>query len=184
VQTEDSESAPQALASVDGARAMSAQRGTPIKRVPGRERARSVLADGSLDRAVFRAAEGRSIDYGVSDGFWALVENLVPPYAIKRGAGRPPIQSRQIFEAVVYVLRTGCPWRSLPKKRFGSASSIHKRFLEWERSGFFLKLWQAGLAEHEELEGIAWRWQHTRLSPLGARPIRGWTPAVQHRNRA
>ena len=46
-----------------------------------------------------------------------------------------------------------------PKERFGSASAIHARFLEWERAGFFEALWQAGLAEYDELQGIAWRWQ-------------------------
>jgi transposase len=147
-------------------------------------RVRRTLEGVSFDRPIFRSGKCRSIDSGVSDAFWARVENLVPPYAVKPGAGRRPIQSRQIFEAVVYVLRTRCPWRSLPKKRFGSATSIHKRFLEWERSGFFLKLWRTGLAEHEELEGIAWRWQHVHGSSSGARAIRAWTPAVQHRKRA
>ena len=28
--------------------------------------------------------------------------------------------------------RTGCPWKALPKERFGSASAIHKRFRGWE----------------------------------------------------
>jgi transposase len=163
---------------------MSAQREASIKPVRGGVRARSTPAGASLARAIIRPARNGSIDYGVSDAFWALVENLVPTYAVKPGAGRRPIQSRQIFEAVIYVLRTGCPWRSLPKKRFGSASSIHKRFLEWERSGFFLKLWQAGLAEHEELEGIAWRWRHAVGSSSEARSTRAWSPAVQHRRRA
>jgi transposase len=32
-----------------------------------------------------------------------------------------------VFEAIVYVLRTGYQWKALPKRRFGSASAIHKR---------------------------------------------------------
>lgn len=103
----------------------------------------------------------------VSDEFWARVEPLVPQYQrtlrseyVRRpGAGRPSMPPRQVFEAVVYVLRTGCQWKALPKERFGSASTVHKRFLEWEQSGFFELIWQAGLAEYDELEGIAWRWQ-------------------------
>ena len=39
------------------------------------------------------------------------------------------------------------------------ASAIHKRFLEWEKAGFFESLWKAGLAEYDDMEGIAWRWQ-------------------------
>jgi hypothetical protein len=47
----------------------------------------------------------------------------------------------------------------LPRERFGSASAIHKRFLEWEAAGVFQALWRAGLAEYDQMEGIAWTWQ-------------------------
>ena len=87
----------------------------------------------------------------VTDDFWARVEPLVPirertadkEYARKAGGGRKPKPARLVFEAVVYVLRTGCQWKALPKERFGSASSIHKRFLEWERAGVFEAIWPA-----------------------------------------
>ena len=36
---------------------------------------------------------------------------------------------------------------------------MHRYFLEWEAAGFFEKLWRKGLAEYDELEGIAWAWQ-------------------------
>lgn len=57
------------------------------------------------------------------------------------------------------MLRTGCQWKALPRERFGSASAIHKRFLEWEAAGGFQALWRAGLAEYDQMEGIAWTWQ-------------------------
>ena len=102
----------------------------------------------------------------VTDEFWQRVEPLIPPRAVadkiylrKPGAGRPAKPARLVFEAIVYVLRTGCQWRALPKERFGSASAIHKRFLEWEEAGFFEALWRAGLAEYDQMQGIAWRWQ-------------------------
>lgn len=47
----------------------------------------------------------------------------------------------------------------LPKKRFGSASAIHKRFLEWEAGGVSEAIWHPGLAECDQMEGIAWRRQ-------------------------
>jgi putative transposase len=65
---------------------------------------------------------------------------------------------RKVFSAIVYVLRTGCPWKALPKG-FGSASAVHKHFQQWHRAGFFLALWRSGLAEYDEMEGIAWDWQ-------------------------
>jgi putative transposase len=77
----------------------------------------------------------------------------------KAGAGRPPKPARQVFEAVMYVLHTGCQWKALPKERFGSARAIHKRFLEWEKAGVFEVPWKVRLAEYDQMEGIAWRWQ-------------------------
>ena len=113
------------------------------------------------------ATRKRVESWVVTDDFWARVEPLIPSrersaskeYLRKAGAGRPPKPARQVFEAVVYVLRTGCQWKALPKERFGSASAIHKRFLEWEAAGVFESIWQAGLAEYDQMEGISWRWQ-------------------------
>ena len=103
----------------------------------------------------------------VTDEFWQRVEPLIPKrervagqvYQRKAGAGRKRKEPRLVFEAIIYVLRTGCQWKALPFERFGSASAIHARFLEWEKAGVFEKLWRLGLTEYDELEGIAWRWQ-------------------------
>ena len=111
-------------------------------------------------------AAGKRVDsWVVTDDFWERVESLIPlreraadnEYLRKPGAGRPAKPARQVFEAVVYVLRTGCQWKARPKERFGSASAVHKRFLEWEAAGVFEAIWQAGLAEYDPMEGIAWR---------------------------
>ncbi|WP_138774391.1 IS5 family transposase [Desulfohalovibrio reitneri] len=103
----------------------------------------------------------------VSDEFWAIVEPHIPvsqhdttrKYKRKPGGGRKPLPPRRVFEAIVYVLRTGIQWKALPKEVFGSPSSIHAYFRKWEKQGFFLSLWQAGLAEYDEMMGIAWEWQ-------------------------
>ena len=73
----------------------------------------------------------------VSDAFWAKVEPLIPEpereffkrYRRKPGGGRKPMPPQQIFEAILYVLRTGCPWKALPKARYGSPSAIHTHFM-------------------------------------------------------
>jgi transposase len=104
----------------------------------------------------------------VSDELWSKVEPLLPErapraglrrrYRRRAGGGRKPIAPRDLFAAIVYVLRTGCQWKALPKA-FGSASAIHTHFQRWRHEGFFVRLWQAGLAEYDEMEGIAWEWQ-------------------------
>ncbi len=59
----------------------------------------------------------------------------------------------------MYVLRTGCQWKAIPKERYGSASAIHAHFTRWMRAGFFVALWRAGLTEHDEMTGISLSWQ-------------------------
>ena len=160
-------------------------------------------------------AKAKLDSWEVSAAFWERVEPLVPqrtPRAARRkfvrkpGGGRKPKEARVVFAAIVYVLRTGCQWKALPSERFGSASAIHKRFLEWEKAGFFVALWQAGLAEYDEMEGIAWRWQSIDgtmfKAPLAQESVgpnptdrgkkweqanavgrRTWRPAVDYRDR-
>ena len=149
----------------------------------------------------------------VTDDFWARVEPLIPArtrpagkeYVRKAWAGRPPKPARLVFEAVMYVLRTGCQWKALPKERFGSASAVHRRFLEWEQAGVFAALWKTGLAEYDQMEGIAWRWQSIDgalfKAPLAQQAVgpnptdrgkkwqqassaggRSWRPVVAHRD--
>jgi putative transposase len=63
-----------------------------------------------------------------------------------------------MFSAIIYVLRTGIQWNALPRE-LGASSTVYDRFRWWESQGFFQRLWQAGLAEYDELAGIGWDWQ-------------------------
>ncbi len=124
------------------------------------------LVRGDRIGAKIRSKMAQIKSWTVSDALWSKIEPLVPArkrprgrkYQRKPGAGRKPLPARQIFSAIVYVLRTGCQWKALPRE-FGSASAVHAHFQRWQREGFFRKIWKAGLAEYDEMEGIAWRWQ-------------------------
>lgn len=157
-------------------------------------------------------AKARS--WEVYDEFWLRVEPLIPKRMRRDGGtfrrrpsgGRKPMDSRKVFEGIVFVLRTGCQWKALPKERFGSASSVHKYFRQWLKAGFFLNLWRAGLCKYDEMEGIAWKWQSVDGSmikaPLAQEAVgpnptdrgkkrkqaasaggRAWRPAIPDRNR-
>jgi transposase len=70
----------------------------------------------------------------VSDGFWALVEPLLPEVRPSPKGGRPRVSDRQALAGVIFVLRTGIPWQALPKEMgCSSGSTCWRRFSEWTR---------------------------------------------------
>ena len=150
----------------------------------------------------------------LSDELWTQVAPLLPKMVPKtrgRGrarrkvGGRPRVPDRTVLAGILYVLRTGCQWKAVPRE-YGSGSTVHLRFQQWERAGVFRRMWRTGLAEYDDLEGIAWRWQAVdgamTKAPLGgeatgpnptdrgkkgdqAPPPRGrdWYPALPRRQR-
>lgn len=57
-----------------------------------------------------------------------------------------------------YVLHTGCQWQALDQTELCAHSTAHDRFQEWVKAEVFLKLWQVGVEQFEELGGIDWDW--------------------------
>jgi transposase len=67
----------------------------------------------------------------LSDEQWALIEHLIPVYF----GGRPrKTDVRDVVDAVLYLLRTGCQWRYLPKD-FPPKSTVWRYFDEWRHNG-------------------------------------------------
>ena len=60
--------------------------------------------------------------------------------------------------AIVNGLRTGCPWKALPRS-LGAPRTVHDRFQEWRAAQVFERLWQAGLRTCDTLKGLEWEWQ-------------------------
>ena len=58
--------------------------------------------------------------------------------------------NRLFVNAVIWVFKTGAPWRDLPE-RFGNWNSIHKRFARWSKSGIFDKIFRI-LSEDADME--------------------------------
>ncbi len=102
----------------------------------------------------------------ISDELWEAIKEEIPQkvrdpektYKNKPGQGRPPIPARKALEGIFYVLRTGCQWKAVPKE-YGSGSTIHRKFQEWQKAGFFKTIWAKALTQYDELEGIGWEWQ-------------------------
>ena len=65
------------------------------------------------------------------------------PLLRRAGPGRPPkIADRRFLNAVLWKVKTGAPWRDLPR-RFGRWRTIYSRFRRWAMAGHFKALFEA-----------------------------------------
>jgi transposase len=86
----------------------------------------------------------------ITDAEWELIAPMIPP---PRRGGRPrDTDMREVFNAVRYVLRTGCQWRQLPKC-FPPRSTVYNYFWEWTRYGVLDRIHHALLVQCREAEG-------------------------------
>ena len=86
----------------------------------------------------------------LSDDEWDLIKDLFPAPA---ATGRPPRCRRQIVNAVLWILRTGAPWRDLPE-RFGPWKSVYNRFSNWARKGHWATIFRELQLEVDETGSI------------------------------
>ena len=85
----------------------------------------------------------KSYPSDVTDAEWALIESLVPK---PKPGGRPAkYHRRDILNAILYVLRTGCAWRQMPHD-LPPWLSVYLYFRAWRRDGTWDRL-------HEQLRG-------------------------------
>src|SRR5690242_18146309 len=98
--------------------------------------------------------------FRISDQLWAVLQPLLPVHinTHRFGGGRPRVADRACADAIFYVLRTGCQWQALDQTELCAHSTAHDRFQEWGEAGVFLKLWQAGIEQFDELCGLDWEW--------------------------
>ena len=78
--------------------------------------------------------DGRRYESDVTDKEWEIVESMLP----KQGPlGRPrETDLREVFNAIQYVLATGCQWRALPRD-FPPHSTVINYFYRWQGDGVF-----------------------------------------------
>ena len=83
---------------------------------------------------------------------WRRIEPLITPMRRKPGGrGRPPREPREVLNGILWILRTGAPWKDLPE-RYPPYQTCHRRFQQWTRAGVFAKI-LAVLAEDLERRG-------------------------------
>lgn len=89
----------------------------------------------------------------LSDEQWDRLEPLLP--AQKPRTGRPNVEHRQIINGILWVLRTGAPWRDLPE-RYGPWSTVASRFYRWREAGIWERIWAQVQSDADEQDEIDW----------------------------
>jgi transposase len=119
----------------------------------------------------------------LTDREWVRLEPLLG----KRRTGRPPKDHRIIVNGLLWLAKTGAPWRDLPE-RFGPWRTVATRFYRWTQS----RLWERILAELRRMAdargGIDWevhmidgtnvRAHRCAAGAKGGRTARHWVAVV------
>ena len=80
------------------------------------------------------AREGQRYASDVTDAEWALIEPHMPA---AKPLGRPrETELRAVFDAILYIARTGCQWRMLPND-FPPFTTVQGYFYDWRDNGLF-----------------------------------------------
>src|SRR5215207_6553930 len=108
----------------------------------------------------------------VPDDLWKAIEPLLPQEPSKRKGGRPRAPNRAVLGGIIFVLRTGCPWRLLPKELgCGSGTTCWRRLQDWQAAGVWERL-------HTKLlnwlgDGATIDWSRASLDSVSVRAKRG-----------
>ena len=92
--------------------------------------------------------------YELTDEQFERIEWLLP-VRVGPAGGRPWEDHRMIINGVLWILRTGAPWRDVPE-RYGPWQTVYDRFNHWRKDGTWDKVVAHLQAELEAKAGIDW----------------------------
>src|SRR5512142_2292627 len=88
----------------------------------------------------------------LTDEQWRRLQPLLPKH---HPSGRPPQDDRQTVNGMLWVLRTGAPWRDLPE-RYGKVGTVSSRFYRWRQAGVWDRILQTLQQQGDALGQIDW----------------------------
>ena len=92
--------------------------------------------------------EGTGYPGDLRDAEWARLEPMVTPAPPD---GRPrKTDMRATMNSILHLLRTGCPWRHLPRDSFPPRSTVYNIFRNFQRDGVWDAIWERLHAELRE----------------------------------
>ena len=68
----------------------------------------------------------------LSNAQWKLIKDFIPP--AKKGGCPRKTNMRKTVNAILYILRSGCQWRNLPKC-FPKWRTVYEYFIAWSKAG-------------------------------------------------
>lgn len=108
----------------------------------------------------------------VPDELWEAIEPLLPKQRPKPKGGRPRIPDRAALGGIIFILRTGTPWRLLPQELgCGSGPTCWRRLRDWQQAGVWTALHRQILNWLGEEQAIDW--SRASLDSLSVRAKRG-----------
>lgn len=78
----------------------------------------------------------------LTNPIWEAREPLVEAAKKSPVGAKPQLSDREFLESLLWVDRTGCPWRDLPDD-FGNWNAVYQRFKRWKLAGVFDRLFAA-----------------------------------------
>ena len=90
--------------------------------------------------------------YELTDQEWNRIAPLLPPEKPNR-PGRPSKDNRTMLNAMVWIARSGAPWRDLPE-RYGPWETVYSRFRKWVEDGYLDNIFRV-LSLEAELQELS-----------------------------
>ncbi len=101
----------------------------------------------------------------LTDSEWERLQPLLPPQ--KPRVGRPAQDHRRVVNGMLWILRTGAPWRDLPA-RYGKWTTVASRFRRWRAAGVWAQV-LAALHQQADAEGkLDWSKHHIDATVIRA----------------
>lgn len=91
--------------------------------------------------------------YDLTPAQWERLEPLLPPQ--KPNTGRPNHDHRTIINGIVWILRTGAPWRDVPE-RYGPWKTVSSRFYRWRQAGVWDRILAALQTDADAKNQLDW----------------------------
>jgi transposase len=91
--------------------------------------------------------------YDLTDTQWERLKPLLP--AEKPRTGRPNHDHRRIINGILWIDRTGAPWKDLPE-RYGPVGTVSSRFYRWRKAGVWQGVLEALQARADRQGRVDW----------------------------